>query len=359
MNLECELIINSDAEHLQQIYAGFAMLHRKGFLNLKQTISDEFLPKNSEPNIRGDYKLFNTKVILDDKIAVCYDTHDWNWIDEEILRDVDFYFKRSFDDDYLLSVEEKSKVFPLGLNYAVSDSQRDHFKVERNIFHTGKDRAKAIIKGLNFGFSKNLHTEQLDNLEALPDLLAEPKVIFMARAWDTAVIEAADKKREVENINEMRAQCVRALRKEFGGRFYGGLEHNDYARTHFADCLLPDASRSNKRTYLQTLKQFPICVTTVGLNGSNGWKLGEYVALSKAIVTEPLKFSVPGNFKAETNYLEFTNSDELVNSTVKLFENKSLRRELMMNNYRYYFTYLRPDKLILNTLNTVFNNSEF
>ena len=54
---------------------------------------------------------FNTKVILNDKIKVCYDTHDRNWIDEEILSGVDFYFKRSFDEDYLSNVAEKSKVF--------------------------------------------------------------------------------------------------------------------------------------------------------------------------------------------------------------------------------------------------------
>ena len=359
MDLKCELIVESDVEHLQQIYAGFSILHRKGSLELKQTISEEFLPKNSKSNDWVDYNFFNTKVILNDKIKVCYDTHDWNWIDEEILSGVDFYFKRSFDEDYLSNVAEKSKVFPLGLNYAVSDSQKDYFKVKRNVFYTGKDRVKVFIKGLNFDFIKNLHTEQLNNLEALPDLLAEPKIIFMARAWDTAKIEATDKSQLVENINETRAQCVRALRKEFGDFFYGGLEHNDYAKTHFKDCLLPDASRSNKQSYLQTLKQFPICVTTVGLNNSNGWKLGEYVALSKAIITEPLKFDVPGNFKTEKNYLEFVNSGELINAAARLFENASLRREMMMNNYRYYNSYLRPENLVLNTLNTVFENSEF
>lgn len=349
MKISCEIFANSDVAHLQQIYTGFGILHDAGFLNLTQTVG------KTGGETWVDYKNFNLNVRINDEINVCYDTHDWNWIDEEILGAVDFYFKRSFDDVYLADVAERAKVFPLGLNYAVNGSRMDYFKIKRNIFYTGKDRVKVVLKGLNFDWTKNLHTDRIENLEALPDFSADPQVVFMARAWDTAEILGKDKKSEVESINEMRAQCVRRLRKEFGKRFFGGLEHNDYAETHFADCLLPDGASAGKRAYLQTLKRFPICVTTVGLNDSNGWKLGEYVALSKAITTEPLKFSVPGNFAAEANYLEFTNSDELVNAVNRLFEDDSLRREMMMNNYRYYWSYLRPEKLVLNTLATVFN----
>lgn len=95
MNLNCELIVNSDAEHLRQIYAGFAMLHKQGFLRLKQTIPNEFLQNKNTVNRWMDYKFFNAKVILNGKITVIYDAHDWNWIDEEILSEADFYFKRS------------------------------------------------------------------------------------------------------------------------------------------------------------------------------------------------------------------------------------------------------------------------
>ena len=58
MDLKCELIVESDVEHLQQIYAGFSILHRKGFLELKQTISEEFLLKNSKSNNWDDYNFF-------------------------------------------------------------------------------------------------------------------------------------------------------------------------------------------------------------------------------------------------------------------------------------------------------------
>ena len=98
-------------------------------------------------------------------------------------------------------------------------------------------------------------------------------------------------------------------------------------------------------------------MATTGLNGSNGWKLGEYVALSKAVISEPLVFQVTGDFAKEKNYLEFTDPEKLVTAATRLFDDKTLRLALMINNYRYYQAYLRPDALILNTLATVFQHN--
>ena len=357
MNLNCELIINSDTEHLRQIYAGFSMLHKQGFLRLKQTIPNEFLQNKNAVNRWMNYKFFNAKVILNGKITVIYDAHDWNWIDEEILSEADFYFKRSYDDALVSKLKDGAKVFPLGLNYQVTSDERDEFQLQRAAFYSGKDKVKAFIKGFHL---KTLgETEQLDNMQSYPQFDAPPKCLFMARVWDTDLIPDQTKQETVEQLNENRAECVRRLRKEFGENFFGGLAHEDYAVKHFRDCLLPDGNLSNKRQYLEILQNYPICVTTVGLNNSNGWKLGEYVAFSKAIVTEPLQFQVAGNFNSEANYLEFIAPENLVEATTRLFEDANLRSAIMMNNYRYYQAFLRPDSLILNSLSTVFQQIDF
>lgn len=356
MPIKCELIVNSDVEHLQQIYTGFSLLHQKGFLELKQTIPAEFLQNKRDANRWINYKFINTKAILNDKIVVYYDAHDWNWIDEEILREADFYFKRSYDENFVSQLNQKEKVFPLGFNYQVTSSERDIFQMRRAAFYAGKDKAKAAIKGFYKG--EKGEAEHLGNLESYPNFAAPPKVLFMARAWSPDAIENKAQRGKVEQLNENRAECVRRLRKEFGERFFGGLARDDYAAKRFKDCLLPDENLSNKRKYLEILKSFPVCVATVGLNGSNGWKLGEYVAFSKAIVTEPLQFQVTGDFAAGKNYLEFTAPEELIESVARLFDDKDLRGAMMMNNYRYYQGYLKPDALVLNSLVTVFRHTD-
>ncbi len=356
MKLDCELVSVSDAEHLQQIYTGFNLLYRQGFLNLRQTIPPEFLQNKTAPDRWVNYKFFNVKVIINGKTTVCYDTHDWNWIDEDVLRETDFYFKRSYDARYLSELKEKDKVFPLGFNYEVTSPGKDLFRLERAAFYETKDKIKTIAKGLRI--DKFLRgkgdSSRLDKLESYPDFTGEPKILFMARAWNPRALPDKRQQEAVEAINENRAASIRILRREFGGSFFGGLARDDYSIENFKDCLLPDDSLSSKRKYLEILKDFPVCVATVGLNDSNGWKLAEYVAFSKAIITEPLRFEVTGNFAKETNYLEFTAPEELIESATRLFENKDLRFEMMMNNYRYYQSYLRPDSLILNSLAVVF-----
>lgn len=359
MKLKCELIISSDVEHLRQIYTGFNLLHQKGFLELTQTIPAEFLQNKSDSDRWVDYNFFNAKVILNGKITIIYDTHDWNWIDENVLSESDFYFKRSYDENYVSSLGEKNKVFPLGLNYSVSSSTKDFFKVRRAQFYNSKDKLKTIAKGLKIPetFGKDGEVEQIKNLEALPDFAAEPKIIFMTRVWNPENVESKQTEL-IEKINATRADCVRILKKNFGDRFFGGLAHDEFAAKNFNDCLLPDQLLSNKKKYFETLKDFPICVATTGLNNSIGWKLAEYVALSKAVITEPLFFRVPGNFAPEKNYLEFSAPETLLDAATRLFENKVLRNEMMMNNYRYYQAFLRPDSLVLNTLATVFQHAK-
>jgi hypothetical protein len=214
---------------------------------------------------------------------------------------------------------------------------------------------KAILKSLKVDrlLRGQGDAERLDNLEARPDFAAEPRVLFMARAWDTSHILDPKQRDVVHALNEMRAECVRSLRRELGSRFLGGLAHDAFASAHYRDVLLPDAGLANKRRYLEILKEYPICVATTGLNGSNGWKLGEYVAHSKAIVTEPLQHAVPGAFESPAHFLEFTTAEGLLDATTRLVEDRGLRCAMMMNNYRYYRAYLRPDALVLNSLATV------
>ena len=109
---------------------------------------------------------------------------------------------------------------------------------------------------------------------------------------------------------------------------------------------------------MNIVKSSDICIATTGLHKSIGWKFGEYVAASRAIVTEKLHYEIPGDFKSGINYLEFSSEDELVHSIKKLIEDKCLRYEMMKNNHNYYLEYVRPDKLIMNTLTQVIQESE-
>jgi len=60
---------------------------------------------------------------------------------------------------------------------------------------------------------------------------------------------------------------------------------------------------SNRRNYLEVMKQSDICISSMGLHQSIGWKTGEYIAASKAIINESFHYKVVGDFQIGKNYL--------------------------------------------------------
>jgi hypothetical protein len=95
-------------------------------------------------------------------------------------------------------------------------------------------------------------------------------------------------------MNDLRAGCIRALRRRFGRQFLGGFQRSDYACKHYPDCVVDASVSTLRRDYLKCLKSYCIGIATTGLYDSIGWKFAEYAALSKAIVSEPLRFELPG-----------------------------------------------------------------
>jgi hypothetical protein len=351
----CELLSHSNSSHLQQIYTGFVLLHKSGAIELIQRIcKTDFIDKKKPPHLQ-DGRVSHLKVLVNKEKVVYYDTHDSFEIDGEAINEVDFYFKRSYSDTEVFKLRDKEKIFPLGLNYLVYSNGLDTFLLRRTVLDNGFNKFYNSMIGLGLDRFPGgmIYAPRADDLEFYPDFKLPPKVLFMARAFDPKVAKSEEKRQEREILNETRAHCIRLLKREFAARFLGGFMHESYPTEKFKDCLLSDGRLATKRNYMRLLKEFPICVTTTGLHGSIGWKLGEYVSYSKAIVTEPLNYRVPGRFERGVNYLDFTSAEACLEAVARLFQDQELRSELMMNNYRYHQSHLRPDSLVLNTLGTV------
>lgn len=341
--LKCKVTISSkkSAGHISQIVTGFMMLKEKGKIDLDVEISNE-LP---HPSI-----IF---VNINNEKLLVYDMMDGYLLTkeqmEQYLKKVDFYFKRSFSKTHNNQYKNSYKIMPLGFNY--------HVTIKNNIIDkpykaTKKENLKWFIKET---LGKNYHQNfYIEAFESIPEIInKKPLILFNTRLWIPSGEEletqiSGQLKEEREFINEIRVQCIRNLRNEFGNNFIGGLVPTEYAKKYFSDCLL-DKSMIERVSFLNLVKKADICIATMGLHQSNGWKLGEYVAASKAIVSEKLRYDVP-NFKIDKNYLEFNNVDECIRQVKKLVENKDLILQMKINNHSYYNNYLRPDMLILKSL---------
>ncbi len=353
----CHLLAWSDDARLQQIYTGLTSLSRQGLIHLRQSIVSNPISIGL-PQLQSGSA--HTLIILNDSIKVLFDLTDHGSINPESIANIDHCFKRSYDPSALVSLGPlSSRIHPLGLNYPVFPNRPDIHAIRRACaFGSLRQRLQQLLRLSDpANLWSSLPRER--HLSAPPNLNQKPNVLFLARAWDPqdSTHITPQQTRHYNTINETRAACIRALRTAFGDAFTGGFSHTPFAQRHFPDALASHPNQTSKRAYLQRLKEHPICVTSEGLHHSIGWKMGEYVALSKAIVSEKLAFTVPGPFADGTHYLSYQDPDGCVAAVKKLIQDVPLRHSMMTQNHAYFLQHLQPDRLVAHSLNTALGQS--
>lgn len=330
--------------HAFQIIAGFALLERSGLVDL----SVEFRPetRNMFPST------FLVQAEIEGRIKVAYDVHDAGEFEhpehaEKYLSEVDFYFKRGYDPRLYDTGPFSEKVHPLGFNYLVI--ARHPFFLNRMLAHPARSFRTTLghFVGYESAHYFGIGGPYLDRFEDVPRrVISRPKVLFFTRTYgDRHFVQ----EHERDELNETRASCIRLLRKEFGDAFRGGFKPTKEALMLYPDCVVK-RSVIAKNHYLKAVREADICVTTRGIVESNGWKMAEYIAASKGIVSERLRHVVPGDFLPDRSYLSFETPEQCVTETVRLATTPSLLEEMRWRNHRYYQRFLRADQLVLNTL---------
>jgi hypothetical protein len=354
--IACKLLYQSASPHIQQLYTGFQLLHRTGLLRLAQARRTTAIRYGSDAPHLKDASHAHLDAVLDEHIRIHFDTHDAEEVPLRELEDCHVYFKRSYSQAVVRSLprELRGKVRPLGLNYRVLPDGMDLHAVRRALSLSGWSAQtlatckQAVDINNWFGFQPRMQL-----MQAPPNPRAEPNVLFLVAAYDPYDDPARSDAKIADriSINETRARCVRLLKDALGPRFTGGFTHSRFAAQQYPD-LVVEPGTTSQLQYFRTLRSYPICVATTGLHGSIGWKLAEYVAFSKAIVSERLVYEVPGGFAPGKNYIEFSSAEQCVSGAIRLVEDAQLRHEIMLNNAAYYRDRLRPDALVRNALQT-------
>ncbi|RUT65599.1 hypothetical protein CKG00_03635 [Morganella morganii] len=186
------------------------------------------------------------------------------------------------------------------------------------------------------------------DLEVDPIVTDNPKLLFLTRLWDPDTVKKYHNgdvgiTDEYNKLNDFRLMVLDTIKEKFSSSAMFGLSDNEYTRKVASDYILPSEFTS-RRSFIKSLKEYEICITT-GLHDSTGWRFGEYIASSRAIISDPLRYIPTGNYN---HYISFENKNQLIQSIEKLMSSRSLRLNLMLKNKKYYSEFLSPDKLILN-----------
>jgi hypothetical protein len=164
-------------------------------------------------------------------------------------------------------------------------------------------------------------------------------VLFQVRAWgpdETAFEETG------AAVNDGRAEIIAALKENLGSRFRGGFLRTEFAERRYPGLITDEAQSSTD--YVALIRSSAIGVSTVGLHGSNPWKLAEYLAGGVAVVTEPLRFGIPDPLDDVVSW--FDTPGDCVAACETLLDEPDALREAQAQSSAFWSTRARPDALL-------------
>jgi hypothetical protein len=374
MNYHIRVYPLSQSWYASQIYTGLFDLHAAGRISL------EFISNPMHRICERDWGHRNNESIVyleliapgRDVITVCYDMLDGpEIISLNGLQHCDVYFKRSFDHRFLVSEwdhwhewegDPVNKVLPYGMNCPVA-SKHEFANLKRAILcelATG-ETVRSIVPRLkswigepvpalrHFGsrLLRGNENRRTPMLEIEPNTPAEDRILFQTRLFDPA--EGKHFAAEFEALNRYRIEVLRAIKREFGPRLVGGFIPDALSKKECPDLLT--TNRWSRAAYFKLVRECKVALFTRGLRQSTGWRLPEFFAASRCIVAEPLAYALPEPLVPGTNFLEFRSPDEAVAHCEQLFSEPGRAEQMRTEAFEYYRRNIRPDALILNSLN--------
>ena len=256
----------------------------------------------------------------------------------ELLEYCDLYFKRSYYAAGIarLPVALQSKIVPFGMNYACRTSG----KYLPAIAGPALGNLRRAIGGgpvaVKDALLQLVMISRYRLFELEPSVPLRPEIVFQTRVWTQADCSTEP----IEPLNESRVELVRALRKSFPKHFRGGVIPTKLARERYPDALTAEPTRP--AGYLAASRESLIGISTRGLHHSVPFKLPEYLAGSKCVVSEPLRNVLPDVLEDEREVLWFRDVDECLARCEELLRWPERAHELRHNAWKYYQEQVAP-----------------
>lgn len=263
-------------------------------------------------------------------VKLIIDSNDSNKIDVEKLIWCDIYGKVNFN-NYSILEDYCSKIKPIGPSFAIKIW---NLPITIFIFLMNFIRFKKFISNkreflANYWRQKNrLPLECYTNSHSV-----EGYVFFVSSIW---------KNEKLTNL--ARAAFIKGC-KGLEIFFEGGFApRNDGHNMEFDSLVV--AKRYGLKEYIRKIKLSSIVFSTPAVLSCHGWKLGEFLALGKAIITTNHINILPAELKDNVHVI-YVDDIKFIEDKIKtVMEDNNLRRMLEINARKYFDTYLAPKNVI-------------
>jgi len=266
-------------------------------------------------------------------VRIHFDPHDPSEPDMEMLAWCDVYGKVNVDTS-VLPKEHAHKVVALGPGFGL------------RMWDTRTTMKHALLTLRALGTSslrksfEHLHFYRLQFDRGFEDWYApgpsDPDYVFFT-AWAWA---------KHPEVNPPRAEFIRIAKRLEGLHFEGGFAPR--RRRRFAS--LDDITAPKLYPffeYLSKMKRSCVAFNTPAVHQCLGWKLGEFLALGKAIISLPLSRELPSPLM-HGEHIHYVSGDraETLDALHRLRRDHAYRRRLESNARKYYEEYLSPSATV-------------
>jgi glycosyltransferase involved in cell wall biosynthesis len=165
----------------------------------------------------------------------------------------------------------------------------------------------------------------------------KPYVFLIGRLWKHQNC--------VDHTNLMRKKFIETCQKgncEFEGGLLARKEHPQYEEFKHL-CFLKPYSTSD---FLRKTKESAIVFNTPTVHNCHGWKLGEFLAMGKAIISTPLSNRLPENLAHGENIHFISSIDEIESAIHLLLNDHEYRKKLEKGAKAYYMKFADPQCVI-------------
>jgi hypothetical protein len=159
-------------------------------------------------------------------------------------------------------------------------------------------------------------------------------VFFLSTYWESQDI-----------TNNFRINFIKACKNNSDITFEGGLVSEKKVSNELAVSI--SNLRIDYKTYISKIRRSSFVFNTPAYHLCHGWKLSEYLALGKAIISTPISNMLPSPLEHEKNIYYVSGETNDIEKAIKLLSvNHNLRKRLEKGAYEYYLNYVQPKQVI-------------
>jgi hypothetical protein len=276
-----------------------------------------------------------------DKIVI--DFWDKDLINDEAYKWSDVYAKINFNKQNT-KAEYLSKIIPIPPSFGIKIWNR-----KQSIFYAISNIIKANF-AIPVSLRKFIGSYRITyNRPTIEDYTQESKsnfnyIFFISSLWTH--------KNCIEKTNKLRYLFIRKAKSIESIYFEGGLlateDNVEYEK--YKDVVFQ--KRYSMKDYINKTKQSLCVFNTPAVHNCHGWKLGEYLAMGKAIISTDLVNHLAVAFQQGKN-IHFANEEKDIEEALLLMHRNSNYRKQLENGAKEYYYQNASPIAVINTITKI------